>query len=388
MSYQFNSAPPLSLYIHVPWCIRKCPYCDFNSHNSPEQIPEAVYVDALIADLEQELNDIDSSRIINTIFIGGGTPSLFSAEAYQRLFSEIKQRITIAPDAEITLEANPGTFEQQRFADYRSAGINRLSIGIQSFNAQALEKLGRVHDRQQAINAAETAHKVGFDNFNLDLMFGLPEQTAALARQDIETAISLSPSHISYYQLTLEPNTLFHQRPPQLPEDDAIIDWQLDSQMRLAEAGYGQYEVSAYAQQDKQCLHNLNYWQFGDYIGIGAGAHGKITNVTTQSIVRRSKQKQPQKYIDTSGTEANIQTNDLILPEDMGFEFMLNALRLNNGFNANLFSTNTGLPLSHIQHNLDEALAENLIKFDQEMITPTQKGQRYLNSLIELFLPE
>ena len=385
---QFNEHPPLSLYIHVPWCIRKCPYCDFNSHNSPEQIPETNYVDALIKDLEQELLDIDNSRTINTVFIGGGTPSLFSAEAYQRLFTEINQRITIAKDAEITLEANPGTFEQQRFADYRSVGINRLSIGIQSFDENALQKLGRVHDRQQAIKAAETAHKVGFDNFNLDLMFGLPDQTAELAKQDVENAIGLAPTHISYYQLTLEPNTLFHQRPPVLPEDDAIIDWQLDSQALLEKAGYFQYEVSAYAQQDRQCGHNLNYWQFGDYIGIGAGAHGKLTNLNTQSVIRRSKQKQPQKYIETAGTAAGLLTNEIIEAQDMGFEFMLNALRLNNGFNVSLFTQYTGLPLHHIQSALDEALTESLITFEKEMITPTQKGQRYLNSLIELFLPE
>jgi oxygen-independent coproporphyrinogen-3 oxidase len=388
MNFQFTAAPPLSLYIHVPWCIRKCPYCDFNSHHSPEQIPEQAYVDALIRDLEQELLDLDASRIINTVFIGGGTPSLFSAEAYERLFDEISQRITLDPKAEITLEANPGTFEQQRFAEYRSIGINRLSIGIQSFDAMALEKLGRIHDAQQAINAAETAHKVGFDNFNLDLMFGLPTQTAKLAQQDIETAISLAPSHISYYQLTLEPNTLFHQKPPKLPNDDAIIDWQLDSQLRLAEAGYLQYEVSAYAQQGKQCQHNLNYWQFGDYIGIGAGAHGKITNLQTQLVTRRSKQKQPQKYIETVGSLANIQTNDVITPNDMGFEFMLNALRLNNGFDISLFPQHAGLPLSHIQNALDQALAENLLAIEAQMITPTPKGQRYLNSLIELFLPE
>lgn len=385
---QLDSAPPLSLYIHVPWCIRKCPYCDFNSHNSPEQVPETGYVDALITDLEQELIDIGSERVIKTIFIGGGTPSLFSASAYERLFSEIKKRIYIADDAEITLEANPGTFEQQRFADYRSIGINRLSIGIQSFDEKALQKLGRVHDRQQAINAAETAHKVGFDNFNLDLMFGLPNQTAELARHDIETAIALNPSHISYYQLTLEPNTLFYQRPPKLPEDDAIIDWQLESQARLANAGYLQYEVSAYAQQGKQCQHNLNYWQFGDYIGIGAGAHGKVTQLKKQSIIRRSKQKQPQRYIDTAGTLASVQTEEIIQTNDLGFEFMLNALRLTEGFNAQLFTQHTGLPISKIKAILDNAISDDLLSFDGEMITPTQKGQRYLNSLIELFLPE
>lgn len=385
--FNFTVLPPLSLYIHVPWCVRKCPYCDFNSHKSPETLPENDYIDALILDLEQEVPAI-WGRTIQTIFIGGGTPSLFSAEAYDRLFSSLRALLPISHNAEITLEANPGTFEQQRFADYLSLGINRLSIGIQSFNNESLQALGRIHDSQQAIKAVETAHKVGFENFNLDLMFGLPHQTGKAARNDIETAISLEPTHLSYYQLTIEPNTLFHQQPPTLPDDDPIIDWQIDSQQRLAKAGFEQYEVSAYAKDKKQCQHNVNYWRFGDYLGIGAGAHGKISDAAQQSITRRSKQKQPQAYIDSAGTEKSILTNEIITTKDIGFEFMLNALRLTEGFPTPLFYQHAGLPISHIDKALQQAEQLELITWDIHRICPTEKGQRYLNSLIELFLPD
>ena len=385
--FNFTALPPLSLYIHVPWCIKKCPYCDFNSHKSPDELPEQDYIDALIRDLEQELPTI-WGRTIQTIFIGGGTPSLFSAEAYERLFSSLRALLPISHNAEITLEANPGTFEQHRFADYLSLGINRLSIGIQSFNNQSLTALGRIHDGQQAIKAVETAHKVGFENFNLDLMYGLPHQTAKTAREDIETAIALAPSHLSYYQLTIEPNTLFHQQPPTLPGDDPIIDWQLDSQQRMAKAGYQQYEVSAYAKNKQQCRHNINYWQFGDYLGIGAGAHGKISDAAQQSITRRSKQKQPQAYIESAGTDKVVLTNEIITTKDIGFEFMLNALRLTDGFPTPLFYQHAGLPMSHIDKTLQLAEQQGLITWDIHRICPTDKGQRYLNSLVELFLPE
>ena len=385
--FNFTALPPLSLYIHVPWCVRKCPYCDFNSHKSPETLPENDYIDALIRDLEQEVPSI-WGRTIQTIFIGGGTPSLFSAEAYDRLFSSLRALLPISHNAEITLEANPGTFEQQRFADYLSLGINRLSIGIQSFNNESLQALGRIHDSQQAIKAVETAHKVGFENFNLDLMFGLPHQTEKAARNDIETAIALEPTHLSYYQLTIEPNTLFHQQPPTLPDDDPIIDWQIDSQHRLAKAGFEQYEVSAYAKDKKQCQHNVNYWRFGDYLGIGAGAHGKISDAAQQSITRRSKQKQPQAYIDSAGTEKSVLTNEIITIKDIGFEFMLNALRLTEGFPTPLFYQHAGLPISHIDKALQQAEQLELITWDIHRICPTEKGHRYLNSLIELFLPD
>lgn len=383
----FTALPPLSLYIHVPWCIRKCPYCDFNSHQSPDTLPEQAYIDALIQDLEQEIPHV-WGRTIQSIFIGGGTPSLFSAEAYDRLFSAIRSLLPLSPHAEITLEANPGTVETQRFSDYLSLGINRLSIGVQSFNDQSLTALGRIHDSKQAIKAIEMAHKVGFENFNLDLMFGLPHQTEKAAINDVATAIALEPSHISYYQLTLEPNTLFYQQPPTLPDEDPIIDWQIANQQRLADAGYQQYEVSAYAKDNKQCQHNLNYWQFGDYIGIGAGAHGKISDAFKQSIIRRSKQKQPQTYIETAHSPAVIQTEETIAQSDIGFEFMLNALRLTDGFPTPLFYQHAGLPISHIDKALQLAEQQNLITRDIHRICPTPKGLQYLNSLIELFLPE
>ena len=385
--FNLTALPPLSLYIHIPWCVKKCPYCDFNSHKSPDLLPENDYIDALIRDLEQEVPNI-WGRNIKTVFIGGGTPSLFSAKAYDRLFSSLRALLPISHNAEITLEANPGTFEQERFADYLSLGINRLSIGIQSFNNDSLQALGRIHDGQQAIRAVEAAHKVGFENFNLDLMFGLPHQTEKTAREDIETAIALEPAHLSYYQLTIEPNTLFHKQPPTLPDDDPIFDWQIDSQHRLSKAGYTQYEVSAYAKNKRRCQHNLNYWQFGDYLGIGAGAHGKISDAAKQSITRRSKQKQPQAYIGSAGTEESILTNEIITTRDIGFEFMLNALRLTDGFPTPLFYQHVGLPISHIDKALQKAEQQELVTWDIHRICPTEKGQRYLNSLIELFLPD
>lgn len=385
--FNFTALPPLSLYIHVPWCVRKCPYCDFNSHQSPDQLPEKAYIDALIQDLEQEVPYI-WGRTVQSIFIGGGTPSLFSAEAYDRLFSAIRALLPLSPNIEITLEANPGTFEAQRFADYFDLGINRLSIGVQSFNDQSLTALGRIHDSKQAIKAIETAHKVGFENFNIDLMFGLPHQTEQSARHDVATAIDLEPSHISYYQLTLEPNTLFHKQPPTLPDEDPIIDWQIANQQHLANAGYQQYEVSAYAKDNQQCRHNLNYWQFGDYIGIGAGAHGKISDAAQQSITRRSKQKQPQRYIDTAGSTDVILTNEIISQKDVGFEFMLNALRLVDGFPTPLFYQHAGIPISHIDKALQQAEEQGLLQRDIHHIRPTEKGLCYLNTLVELFLPE
>ncbi|NOQ94608.1 MAG: oxygen-independent coproporphyrinogen III oxidase-like protein [Methylophaga sp.] len=385
--FNFTALPPLSLYIHVPWCVRKCPYCDFNSHKSPDNLPEEAYIDALIRDLEQELPSV-WGRTIQTIFIGGGTPSLFSAKAYERLFSSIRALLPLSPHVEITLEANPGTFEAQRFSDYLDIGINRLSIGVQSFNDDSLTALGRIHDSKQAIKAIETAHKVGFENFNLDLMFGLPHQTEKTAKNDVTTAIALEPNHISYYQLTLEPNTLFYQQPPTLPDEDPIIDWQIANQQRLSDAGYQQYEVSAYAKNNQQCQHNLNYWQFGDYLGIGAGAHGKVSDAAKQSITRKSKQKQPQAYIDSAGTRNVVLTEDRIIKKDIGFEFMLNALRLTDGFPTSLFYQHAGLPISHISKALEEAEQLELITYDIHRIRPTEKGQRYLNTLVELFLPE
>lgn len=385
--FNFTALPPLSLYIHVPWCVRKCPYCDFNSHKASDSLPENAYVDALLADLEQEL-PLVWGRTVQSIFIGGGTPSLFSAEAYDRLFSGLRALLPIKADAEITLEANPGTFEAARFRDYRQLGINRLSIGIQSFNHAALEKLGRIHDGNEARKAVEIAYQAGFDNVNLDLMFGLPGQTESEAVSDIETAIALQPQHISYYQLTIEPNTLFYQQPPQLPDDDPIIDWQEVNQARLADAGYLQYEVSAYAQKGKQCRHNINYWQFGDYLGIGAGAHGKISDAAQQSIVRRIKQKQPQAYLETAHSSNVLLKSEALKIRDIGFEFMLNALRLTEGFPTPLFQQHTGVPLGQFDQALTQAEAADLLTYDIHHIRPTDRGQRYLNTLIELFLPE
>ncbi|MCX4190656.1 radical SAM family heme chaperone HemW [Methylophaga sp. OBS3] len=385
--FNFTALPPLSLYIHVPWCVRKCPYCDFNSHKASDNLPEQAYVDALIADLAQECPSV-WGRTVQSIFIGGGTPSLFSAEAYDRLFSGIRALLPLKADAEITMEANPGTFEAARFRDYRQLGINRLSIGIQSFNNAALERLGRIHNGNEAQRAVEIAYQAGFDNVNLDLMFGLPGQTEAEAITDVTTAIALQPQHISYYQLTIEPNTLFYQQPPTLPDDDPIIDWQEGNQARLADAGYLQYEVSAYAQKGKQCRHNVNYWQFGDYLGIGAGAHGKISDAATQTITRRVKQKQPQAYLDKAHDSQVLLKTELLHARDIGFEFMLNALRLTNGFPTPLFQQHTGIPLGQFNEALQQAEAMELLEYDVRHIRPTDKGKRYLNTLIELFLPE
>jgi len=383
--FNFTALPPLSLYIHVPWCVRKCPYCDFNSHKSPQEIPEKAYVDALLRDLEQEVPLI-WGRTVQTIFIGGGTPSLFSAEAYDRLFSGLRALLPLHHDAEITLEANPGTLEAGRFKEYRALGINRLSIGIQSFNDEALTKLGRIHNSKQAIKAVEAAHAADYDNFNLDLMFGLPGQDENKAAADVETAIALQPAHISYYQLTIEPNTLFYAQPPTLPDDDPIYDWQLQNQTRLAKAGYMQYETSAYAKQGRQCRHNVNYWQFGDYIGIGAGAHGKISSAAPQQIARRVKQKQPQAFIDTAGKDTCLLEQSLVAEDEVGFEFMLNAMRLLDGVATPLFQQHTGVPISTIRDAMQRAEALGLVEHSISRIRPTEKGQRYLNSLIELFL--
>ncbi len=385
--YNFTALPPLGLYIHMPWCVRKCPYCDFNSHTAASPLPEKAYIDALIRDLEQEVPAV-WGRPVRSIFIGGGTPSLFSAKAYAHLLSAVRALVPLSPHAEITLEANPGTVDSQRFADYRELGINRLSVGVQSFHNPSLHALGRIHTAEQAMTAIETAQACGFENINLDLMFGLPGQTREQATRDILTAIDLRPHHISYYQLTLEPNTQFYHSPPDLPDEDEIDDWQQENQYRLAQAGFAQYEVSAYAQKHAQCQHNLNYWQFGDYLGIGAGAHGKISDAGRQTVIRRAKHRHPHTYIETAGTEDVVQSSQAVRPHEIGFEFMLNALRLKHGFPTALFSQHTGLPISQIKHPLEQAEKEGWLQWDIHRIRPTEKGERYLNSLIELFLPE
>ena len=380
--FNITTLSPLTLYIHIPWCIRKCPYCDFNSHEANNQIPESQYVSALIADLEQDLPYIWGRRV-ESIFIGGGTPSLFSPEAFDQLLSQLRSHLQINPNAEITLEANPGTFEYQKFKEYRALGINRLSIGIQSFNNDHLQRLGRIHGRAEAIKAAETAHDAGFDNFNLDLMFALPQQTPAQAADDLNTAISLEPTHVSYYQLTIEPNTLFHHQPPEQPHDDTIAAIHNQGIEQLALRGYQHYEVSAFAKEGRQCFHNLNYWRFGDYLGIGAGAHGKITNAPQQSITRTTKSRHPKDYLDDSRRTVN--RTDLST-KDTAFEFMMNALRMNDGFETSLFSERTGLGINVIEQPLRRAEELELITWDIRQIQPTAKGRIYLNNLLELFI--
>jgi oxygen-independent coproporphyrinogen-3 oxidase len=384
--FNFTTLPPLSLYVHLPWCARKCPYCDFNSHEQGVEFPEQKYVDALIADLEQDLPRI-WGRSVSTLFIGGGTPSLFSPEALDRLLVALRTRLKFSPTAEITLEANPGSSEYAKFKEFRALGINRLSIGVQSFNEDRLQALGRIHGRREAIAAAEAAHKAGFDNFNLDLMYGLPDQTLAQALTDLNTAFALEPIHISHYQLTLEPNTWFHRHPPQLPDDDLISDMQSQSQAQIKEHGYEHYEVSAYAKPGRTCRHNVNYWEFGDYLGIGAGAHSKITDASQQHITRFWKQKQPKAYLDSAGSPACIGEETTLSPSDAAFEFMLNALRLNGGFATRLFTERTGLPLSLVEQPLKQAEERGLIEWDVRGVRPTERGQRYLNDLTELFLP-
>ena len=377
-----TALPPLSLYIHWPWCVRKCPYCDFNSHEAKGEAPEQAYLDALRADLEMALPLI-WGRKIYTVFIGGGTPSLMSAAALDRLMSDLRSLLPLDSDAEITMEANPGTFEAEKFKSYRASGINRLSIGIQSFNAQHLKALGRIHDDGEARRAVEIA-QANFDNFNLDLMYALPSQTLDEARIDLETAMSFKPPHLSLYHLTMEPNTVFAKYPPQLPDDDTSADMQdLIAEMTAA-AGYGHYEVSAYAQPGHQARHNLNYWQFGDYLGIGAGAHSKLS--FPHRVLRQARYKQPKSYMEQVAAGNPVQDEHEIGREDMGFEFMLNALRLQGGFSPNLFAERTGMQMNVIERQLQQAEAKGLLYLDHQIIRPTELGQRFLNDLQQMFL--
>lgn len=383
--FNFTALPPLSLYIHIPWCVRKCPYCDFNSHENKQGIPEKEYVTALLSDLEQDLPAV-WGRQIQSIFIGGGTPSLFSADALDELLCGVRARLPFPPDTEVTLEANPGTVESGKFKEYRALGINRLSIGIQSFNDDALQRIGRIHGRQEAIRAAELAHDAGFDNFNLDLMFGLPHQSQAQALDDLQTAIALEPTHLSHYQLTLEPNTAFHHQPPTLPEDETLWSMQEACHEALDKHGFQHYEVSAFGKPGRHCQHNLNYWQFGDYLGIGAGAHGKISNAQFQTITRTSKQRHPQAYLDNASTDERLSSSQELNANDVGFEFMLNALRLREGFAPHLFSEHTGLPINQIEKALKAAEEKELLQWDIQQIKPTQQGRNYLNDLVGLFM--
>jgi len=384
---RFTAYPPLSLYVHFPWCIKKCPYCDFNSHAVRDEIPESRYLDTLITELEQRVPDI-WGRPVESIFFGGGTPSLLSADGMDRLLGKIRALVKLEPDAEVTLEANPGAVDQARFAAYHACGINRLSIGIQSFTDKHLQTLGRVHNSQQAFAACEAAQSAGFTNFNIDLIHGLPEQSADDAITDIETALSLAPTHLSYYQLTIEPNTLFAAKPPLLPDDDALWEIQQHGKQRLHDAGFEQYEVSAYAASGRQCRHNLNYWRFGDYLGIGAGAHSKLTFPADNSIVRHSNIKHPDAFMRATDCEQRTQTQQLVAPVDTRLEFMMNALRLNEGFAAEEFENHCGEPLSVLHKQLGHAESLGLLTRDITRVTPTADGLRMLNSLLQLFLTD
>ncbi len=375
--------PPLALYIHIPWCVRKCPYCDFNSHAAGPELPEEAYVDALLADLDSDL-PAAHGRELGSIFFGGGTPSLFSARALDRLLRGVNRRLGFASDIEITLEANPGTFEQAKFVDYRALGINRLSIGVQSFQTAQLQALGRIHDGLEAIRAAEMARRAGFDNFNLDLMHGLPGQDVAGALADLHQAIALEPTHLSWYQLTVEPNTVFWSQPPEIPEDDILWDIQEAGQALLAEHGFAQYETSAYARDNRRARHNLNYWSFGDFLGIGAGAHAKLSDPLGQ--IRRSwKTRLPKDYLDPNKP---FQAGERLLEAaELPFEFMMNALRLTGGVPAALYEQRTGLPLASIGEACSAARAAGLLDADPQLLRPTARGQLFLNDLLQHFLP-
>jgi len=374
--------PPLSLYIHIPWCVRKCPYCDFNSHAASPVLPEEEYVDALLADLDLDLPHV-YGRELSSIFFGGGTPSLFSAQALGRLLKAVEQRIRFAADIEITLEANPGTFEQAKFSAYRGLGINRLSIGIQSFQEAKLKALGRIHNGDEAIRAADMARRAGFDNFNLDLMHGLPDQSEDDALGDLRQAIALAPTHLSWYQLTLEPNTVFWNQPPTLPEDDILWDIQEAGQQLLADNGYAQYEVSAYAQPGRPARHNLNYWSFGDFLGIGAGAHGKLSHPDGR-ILRTWKTRLPKDYLNPAKA---FQAGEKLLGiDELPFEFLMNALRLTKGVEAALFRERTGLTLDSLAQARRQAEQRGLLQADPTRLVATPQGQLFLNDLLQYFL--
>ncbi len=380
---RFRVLPPLSLYIHVPWCVKKCPYCDFNSHESREGIPEDAYVDAVIADAEAAVPGV-WGRKANTVFIGGGTPSLFSPAAIDRMLTGVRSRIFVAPDAEITMEANPGTYERAKFEGFRAAGINRLSIGVQSFDARMLRALGRIHDGDEARAAIEAALTI-FGNVNIDLMYALPEQTMDDLRADLAVAQSFGVPHISYYHLTLEPNTLFHRHPPAVPDDDTAADMGDLVDQTLSRAGYYHYETSAYAQLTYESRHNLNYWRFGDYLGLGAGAHSKLS--FADAILRQMRWKNPRDYLERAPQGDAIQDEERVSRDDVGFEFMLNALRLAEGVPAASFAERSGFPLSIIAKQIDVATRKGLLEPDPATLKATELGRRFLNDLQQIFLP-
>lgn len=375
--------PPLSLYVHVPWCVRKCPYCDFNSHEHDGDLPEAEYIEALCADFDANLPAL-AGRELESIFIGGGTPSLFSAGAFEQLLQYINRHVNFSPSIEITLEANPGTAEAARFRDYRSLGINRLSLGIQSFADTQLKRLGRIHDSAQARRAIDLARAAGFDNFNLDLMHGLPEQSVTEAMADLDTALAFAPPHLSWYQLTIEPNTVFYSRPPPLPAEPVLESLQVEGLARLADAGLVRYEVSAYSLAGRQSTHNLNYWRFGDYIGIGAGAHGKLTQPEADEILRTRAHRQPRHYL--AATASRQAERKAVTGDERPLEFLLNALRLVEGFSEAQFAARTGLPFSRIAKQVECLTKTGLLSHTDGRVTTTDKGYSLLNSVLEEFL--
>jgi putative oxygen-independent coproporphyrinogen III oxidase len=375
--------PPLSLYIHIPWCIKKCPYCDFNSHAVKDGAPEAAYIDALLNDLAEDVRRYEIDRPIQSIFIGGGTPSLFAPEAFDRLLAGVAEQVQLKDDIEITLEANPGTFESQKFAEFRALGINRLSIGIQSFDDRFLQALGRVHSAREARRAVEIAQQVGFGNLNLDLMFGLPGADAKNAVSDIRTAIGLNPTHISFYQLTLEPNTYFHKFPPKLPNDESIFEAQKACQALLAEHDYAQYEISAYSRPGRQCRHNLNYWRFGDYLGIGAGAHGKISLALPGNIVRTFKPRGPEQYLADSHRQGGAQA---IAEQELPLEFVMNRLRLKQGFTLDDFTAATGLAPGALEPGLSVNCGQNLLVRQGQTYLCSGKGWDFLDTVLQNFI--
>ena len=384
---RFRALPPLSLYVHIPWCLKKCAYCDFNSHavprDAPDGVPEGAYVDALVADLETALPAIWGRRV-ESIFVGGGTPSLFSPEAIDRLLSAVRARLPVAPGAEVTLEANPGTFERERFAGYYAAGVNRLSLGVQSFDDANLATLGRVHGAAEASRAAEAASMI-FGNINLDLMFALPDQTPEVALRDVRAALGFEPANLSFYHLTIEPNTLFHHRPPPLPDDDTAADIEEAIVAALGDAGYVHYETSAHAKPGRACQHNLNYWRFGDYLGIGAGAHSKLS--FPSEVRRQVRWKQPRRYLEQVAAGAPLQEDAAVANSALPFEFMLNALRLADGVPSALFAERTGLPLATVARPIGAAVERGLIEADPAVLKPTPLGRRFLNDLQQMFLP-
>jgi putative oxygen-independent coproporphyrinogen III oxidase len=375
---RLKALPPLALYVHIPWCVRKCPYCDFNSHERSGELPEKAYVEKLLLDLEGQLPSVWGRRL-SSVFIGGGTPSLFSPESIDALLSGVRARLPLEPGAEITLEANPGTVEARRFRGFRDAGVNRISIGVQSFDDRMLSALGRIHSADEARRAIAAA-LAAFDNVNIDLMYGLPGQSLEMARADIREAATAGTPHVSAYQLTIEPNTAFWSKPPSLPGHDDSADMQLAVEHVLADSGFEHYEISAFAKPGMRCRHNLNYWQFGDYLGIGAGAHGKIS--FADRITRHERAKQPAMHLQETTVE-----NRAIVPGELPFEFMLNALRLVEGVPVGLFTERTGRPFTAMQPALEQAEKQGLLLRDLKVIRPTERGQRFLNELLALFLP-